>query len=94
MNKAKKHLTRKEELFIVKQEEKRRNKMIEKMLATKRNNMLINYKEIKKLKSFYDVKLKGNETFSELLQIERDFNERIKQDTKNIQSIDNQTRRN
>ena len=87
---TKKHLTRKEELFIVKQEEKRRNKM----LATKRNNMLINYKEIKKLKSFYDVKLKGNETFDQLLKIERDFNERIKQDTKNIQSIDNQTRRN
>ena len=57
-------------------------------------NMIINYKEVKKLKSFYDVKLKGNETFSELLQIERDFNERIKQDTKNIQSIDNQTRGN
>ena len=56
--------------------------------------MIINYKEVKKLKSFYDVKLKGNETFSELLQIERDFNERIKQDTKNIQSIDNQTRGN
>ena len=87
---TKKHLTRKEELFIVKQEEKRRNKM----LATKRNNMLINYKEIKKLKSFYDVKLKGNETFDQLLKIERDFNERIKKDTKNIQSIDNQTRRN
>ena len=56
--------------------------------------MIINYKEVKKLKSFYDVKLKGNETFSELLQIEQDFNERIKQDTKNIQSIDNQTRGN
>ena len=56
--------------------------------------MIINYKEVKKLKSFYDVKLKGNETFSELLQIERDFNERIKQDNKNIQSIDNQTRGN
>ena len=56
--------------------------------------MIINYKEVKKLKSFYDVKLKGNETFSELLQIERDFNERIKQDNKNIQTIDNQTRGN
>ena len=56
--------------------------------------MIINYKEVKKLKSFYDVKLKGNETFDQLLKIERDFNERIKQDTKNIQSIDNQTRRN
>ena len=56
--------------------------------------MIINYKEIKKLKSFYGISLKGNETFSELLQIEQDFNERIKQDTKNIQSIDNQTRRN
>ena len=54
--------------------------------------MIINYKEVKKLKSFYDVKLKGNETFDQLLKIERDFNERIKQDTKNIQSIDNQTR--
>ena len=56
--------------------------------------MIINYKEVKKLKSFYDVKLKGNETFDQLLKIERDFNERIKQDTKNIQSIDNQTRGN
>ena len=56
--------------------------------------MIINYKEVKNLKSFYGISLKGNETFSELLQIERDFNERIKQDTKNIQSIDNQTRRN
>ena len=54
--------------------------------------MIINYKEIKKLKSFYDVKLKGNETFDQLLKIERDFNERIKQDNKNIQTIDNQTR--
>jgi len=56
--------------------------------------MNINYKEVKKLKSFYDVKLKGNETFDQLLKIEQDFNERIKQDNKNIQSIDNQTRRN
>ena len=56
--------------------------------------MIINYKEIKKLKSFYGISLKGNETFSELLQIERDFNERIKQDNKNIQTIDNQTRGN
>ena len=56
--------------------------------------MIINYKEIKKLKSFYDVKLKGNETFDQLLKIEQDFNERIKQDNKNIQTIDNQTRGN
>ena len=56
--------------------------------------MNINYKEIKKLKSFYDVKLKGNETFDQLLKIEQDFNERIKQDNKNIQTIDNQTRGN
>ena len=54
--------------------------------------MNINYKEVKKLKSFYDVKLKGNETFDQLLKIEQDFNKRIKQDNKNIQSIDNQTR--
>ena len=54
--------------------------------------MIINYKEVKKLKSFYDVKLKGNETFDQLLKIEQDFNKRIKQDNKNIQSIDNQTR--
>jgi hypothetical protein len=56
--------------------------------------MIINYKEVKKLKSFYDVKLKGNETFDQLLKIEQDFNERIKQDNKNIQTIDNQTRGN
>ena len=32
----------------------------------------INYQEVKKLKSFCGVKLKGNETFDELLEIERE----------------------
>jgi acetyl-CoA carboxylase beta subunit len=31
----------------------------------------INYEEIKKLKSFHSVELKGNETFDELLEIEK-----------------------
>ena len=34
--------------------------------------MKINYKKIEKLKSFYGVTLKGNETFDELLKIEKD----------------------
>ena len=33
--------------------------------------MKINYKEVKKLKSFCGVELKGNETFDELLEIEK-----------------------
>jgi hypothetical protein len=33
--------------------------------------MKLNYKEIKKLKSFKGVELRGNETFDELLAIEK-----------------------
>ena len=33
--------------------------------------MKINYKKIEKLKSFKDVKLRGDETFDELLEIEK-----------------------
>ena len=32
----------------------------------------INYEEVKKLKSFCGVELKGNETFNELLEIEKE----------------------
>jgi hypothetical protein len=35
--------------------------------------MKINYVEVKKLKSFYGVQLKGNETFDELLNIEKNY---------------------
>ena len=33
--------------------------------------MKINYKKVKQLKSFKDIELKGNETFDELLEIEK-----------------------
>jgi len=33
--------------------------------------MKINHKKVEQLKSFYGVKLKGNETFNELLEIEK-----------------------
>ena len=52
--------------------------------------MNINYNKVSKLNSFYGVKLKGNETFDDLLKIEQDFNERVKRDQANIQRVDNQ----
>ena len=55
--------------------------------------MNINYNKVSKLNSFYGVKLKGNETFDDLLKIEQDFNERVKRDQANIQRIDNQVKR-
>ena len=55
--------------------------------------MKINHEEVKKLKSFYGVKLKGNETFDELLKIEKDNQERIKRDQENIKRVDTQTRK-
>jgi len=55
--------------------------------------MGINYNKVSKLNSFYGVKLRGNETFNELLKIEKDNKERIKQDNANIQRVDNQTKR-
>ena len=36
--------------------------------------MNINYKQVETLKSFYGVKLRGNETFTELLEIEKKRN--------------------
>ena len=33
--------------------------------------MKVNYKQVETLKSFYGVKLRGNETFTELLEIEK-----------------------
>ena len=53
----------------------------------------INYKKVEVLKSFFGVKLKGNETFDELLKIESDNRERIAQDNLNIQRVDAQTRK-
>jgi hypothetical protein len=55
--------------------------------------MNINYNKVSKLNSFYGVKLSGNETFDELLRIERDNKERIERDKANIQRIDNQVKR-
>ena len=52
--------------------------------------MNINYNKVSKLNSFYGVKLRGNETFDELLRIERDNKERIANDKANIQRVDNQ----
>ncbi len=57
-----------------------------------RNNkkMKINHKQVSKLNSFNGVKLRGNETFTELLEIEKDRKERIALDNANIQRVDAQ----
>ena len=55
--------------------------------------MNIDYNKVLKLNSFYGVKLKGNETFDELLEIERENKERIERDNANIQRVDNQINR-
>jgi len=52
--------------------------------------MKINHKQVETLKSFNGVKLRGNETFDELLEIERDRRERIALDNANIQRVDAQ----
>jgi len=54
------------------------------------NKKLDLYYQAMNKKSFYGVKLKGNETFDDLLKIEQDFNERVKRDRANIQRIDNE----
>ena len=54
------------------------------------NKKLELYYQAMKKKSFYGVKLRGNETFDDLLKIEQDFNERVKRDQANIQRVDNQ----
>ena len=46
--------------------------------------MQIDHKKVNTLRSFFGVKLRGNETFDELLQIEKDNQERIKRDQENI----------
>ena len=58
--------------------------------------MNINHKQVSTLKSFYGVKLKGHETFTELLEIERnekDRKERVASDKANIQRVDAQVKR-
>ena len=55
--------------------------------------MQIDHKKVSILKSFFGVKLRGNETWDELLQIEEDNKERIKRDQENIKRVDAQTRR-
>ena len=52
--------------------------------------MNINHKQVSKLNSFNGVKLRGNETFDELLEIEKDRKERIALDNANIQRVDAQ----
>jgi hypothetical protein len=54
--------------------------------------MQIDHKKVNTLKSFFGVKLKGNETFDELLKIEKDNQERIKRDNENIKRVDAQTK--
>jgi len=56
--------------------------------------MNINYDQVMSLKSFYGVKLRGNETFDELLKIEREYRERVAEDNANIQRIDNEYKTN
>ena len=61
--------------------------------STKGRNMeKLNYEWVKGLGSFCCVKLRGNETFDELLKIEKDNQERIKRDEANIQRVDAQTK--
>ena len=55
--------------------------------------MNINYNKVSKLNSFYGVKLRGNETFDELLKIERDNKERMERDKVNIQRVDAQIKK-
>ena len=55
--------------------------------------MNINHKQVSTLDSFYGVKLRGNETFTELLEIEKneiDRKERVALDMTNIQRVDAQ----
>ena len=55
--------------------------------------MNINHKQVSKLNSFNGVKLRGNETFTELLEIEKkekDRKERLALDNANIQRVDAQ----
>ena len=55
--------------------------------------MKINYDEIKTIGSFRGVKIRGNETFDELLKIEQDHKDRIDSDNANVKRIDNQVKK-
>ena len=57
------------------------------------NKKLDLYYQAMNKKSFYGVKLRGNETFDDLLKIEQDFNERVKRDQANIQRVDAQIKK-
>ena len=60
---------------------------------------IIDHNKVLKLNSFYGVKLRGNETFDELLKIEqqvKEYNERkerIAEEKANIQRVDAQTKK-
>tara|TARA_R100001244_G_scaffold113052_1_gene83682 strand:+ start:945 stop:1124 length:180 start_codon:yes stop_codon:yes gene_type:complete len=58
--------------------------------------MNINHKQVETLDSFYGVTLQGDETFDELLEIEKreqDRRERLALDNANIQRVDAQVKR-
>ena len=63
------------------------------MKVAEGGKMQIDHKKVNILKSFFGVKLRGNETWDELLQIEEDNKERIKRDQENIKMKDAETRR-
>ena len=55
-----------------------------------------NHKQVSKLNSFQGVKLRGNETWTELLEIEKkeqDKKEQLKLDNASIQRVDAQIKR-
>ena len=54
--------------------------------------MKINYNEVKTIVSFRGVKIRGDETFDELVKIEQDHQERIRETNASIQRVDAQTK--
>ena len=44
------------------------------MATESEDNMKVNHKQVETLKSFYGIKLKGDETFTKLLEIEKKNN--------------------
>jgi len=55
--------------------------------------MKINHDKVKRIVSFRGVKIRGNETFDELLKIEQDHQERLARDNANIKRVDAQIKR-
>ena len=55
--------------------------------------MKIDHDKVKRIVSFRGVKIRGNETFDELVKIEQDHQERLARDRANIQRIDAQIKR-